>query len=87
MIEAALEPFIYELVGESRLIYLPAPPPFSIHYSTESHRGSISAEHGVGVMKAHALHYSKGDVSRAYMRKIKNVFDDRGIMNPGKVIE
>jgi len=66
-IEAALEPFVYELV--------------------QSHNGSISAEHGIGLMKTHALPYSKGEVSRNYMKRIKNVFDDRGIMNPGKVIE
>ncbi|KAG6911845.1 hypothetical protein DXG01_000092 [Tephrocybe rancida] len=52
-----------------------------------SHRGSISAEHGVGAMKTHALHYSKSDVSIAWMKKIKEVFDPRGIMNPGKVLE
>ncbi|KAF9512603.1 hypothetical protein BS47DRAFT_1372766 [Hydnum rufescens UP504] len=74
VIDAALEPFVYELIGEARPVF-------------GRYKGSISAEHGIGVMKAHALHYSKGDVSRAYMRRIKDVFDDRGIMNPGKVIE
>jgi FAD/FMN-containing dehydrogenase len=59
----------------------------SVHSHTASHRGSISAEHGIGVMKAHALHYSKGAVSREYMRRIKRVFDPKGILNPGKVIE
>lgn len=38
-------------------------------------------------MKAHALHYSKGNVSREYMRRIKQVFDPKGILNPGKVLE
>ena len=52
-----------------------------------SYKGSISAEHGVGVMKAHSLHYSKDAVSLAWMRKIKDLFDERGIMNPGKVLE
>ncbi|KAG5644747.1 hypothetical protein DXG03_007876 [Asterophora parasitica] len=51
-----------------------------------SHRGSISAEHGVGAMKTHALKYSKSDVSIAWMKKIKQIFDPRGIMNPGKVL-
>ncbi|KAF8332344.1 putative DLD2-D-lactate dehydrogenase [Cantharellus anzutake] len=66
-IEAALEPFVYEVV--------------------ESLHGSISAEHGIGLMKTHALQYSKGEVSRRYMKRIKQVFDERGIMNPGKVFE
>ncbi|KAF8314317.1 FAD-linked oxidase [Clavulina sp. PMI_390] len=66
-IEAALEPYVYELVS--------------------SHKGSISAEHGIGYMKTHAMHYSKGDVSREYMKRIKAVFDPKGILNPGKVVE
>ncbi|EDR15051.1 uncharacterized protein LACBIDRAFT_175753 [Laccaria bicolor S238N-H82] len=52
-----------------------------------SHRGSVSAEHGIGAMKTHALHYSKSPVSIALMKKIKEIFDPRGIMNPGKVLE
>ncbi|KAJ7293389.1 FAD-binding domain-containing protein [Mycena rebaudengoi] len=52
-----------------------------------SYRGSISAEHGIGAMKTHALHYSKNDVSIAWMKKIKKLFDPQGIMNPGKVLE
>lgn len=56
-------------------------------FSLESHRGSVSAEHGIGLMKAHALHYSKSNESIALMKKIKNLFDERGIMNPGKVLE
>ncbi|RDB28695.1 D-lactate dehydrogenase [cytochrome] 2, mitochondrial [Hypsizygus marmoreus] len=52
-----------------------------------SHRGSVSAEHGIGAMKTHALHYSKSDVSIAWMKKIKDLFDPHGIMNPGKVLE
>jgi FAD/FMN-containing dehydrogenase len=52
-----------------------------------SYRGSVSAEHGIGAMKTHALHYSKNDVSIEWMKKIKALFDPRGIMNPGKVLE
>lgn len=51
-----------------------------------SYKGSISAEHGIGRMKTHALHYSKDATSRAWMKKLKDLFDERGIMNPGKVI-
>ena len=52
-----------------------------------SYRGSISAEHGIGAMKTHALHYSKRRESIELMKKIKDVFDPKGIMNPGKVLE
>ncbi|KAG9007220.1 hypothetical protein FRB93_008043 [Tulasnella sp. JGI-2019a] len=51
-----------------------------------SHRGSISAEHGIGSMKPKHLHFSKDDVSIDLMRKVKVLFDERGIMNPGKVV-
>ncbi|KDQ08452.1 hypothetical protein BOTBODRAFT_191727 [Botryobasidium botryosum FD-172 SS1] len=52
-----------------------------------SYNGSISAEHGIGAMKTQHLHYSKGQVSIDMMRRIKALFDERGIMNPGKVVE
>ncbi|KAG5221453.1 actin interacting protein [Salix suchowensis] len=68
-IQDALEPFIYELVGTSTSHHL-----FGViinrAYISASHRGSISAEHGIALMK-----------------QIKQLFDPRGIMNPGKVIE
>jgi (R)-2-hydroxyglutarate---pyruvate transhydrogenase len=51
-----------------------------------SHRGSVSAEHGIGAMKTHALQYSKSQVSIDWMKKIKQVFDPNGIMNPQKVL-
>jgi FAD/FMN-containing dehydrogenase len=52
-----------------------------------SYKGSISAEHGIGAMKTHAIHYSKSGVAIDIMRRIKQVFDPHGIMNPGKVLE
>lgn len=46
-------------------------------------RGTISAEHGVGVQKAHALHLSRSAAEIATMRAIKNALDPQGILNPG----
>ncbi|KIO25753.1 hypothetical protein M407DRAFT_24911 [Tulasnella calospora MUT 4182] len=57
-----------------------------IYEVVASHRGSISAEHGIGKMKPQHLHYSKDAVSIDLMKKIKQLFDERGIMNPGKVV-
>ncbi len=48
--------------------------------------GSISAEHGIGVMKRDLLREVKAPVEIEMMRKIKDAFDPRGILNPGKVI-
>ncbi len=48
--------------------------------------GSISAEHGIGRMKAHALETVKNPVELSLMRGIKAAFDPRGILNPGKLL-
>ena len=46
-------------------------------------RGTISAEHGVGVQKAHALSLSRSPAEIAAMRAIKHALDPHGILNPG----
>ncbi len=48
--------------------------------------GSISAEHGVGVMKRDILPDYKDPVAIDLMRGIKKLLDPNGILNPGKVI-
>ena len=47
------------------------------------HGGSISAEHGIGRLKAHYLDFSRSLEEIAAMRAIKNAWDPRGLMNPG----
>jgi FAD/FMN-containing dehydrogenase len=47
--------------------------------------GSISAEHGVGLLKRDFLHYTRSAEELQLMREIKAVFDPHGILNPGKV--
>ena len=53
---------------------------------TSSHGGSISAEHGLGLMKRNHLHFSKSANSIHYMKAIKQLFDPKGILNPYKVL-
>jgi D-lactate dehydrogenase (cytochrome) len=48
--------------------------------------GSISAEHGIGVLKRDLLPGVKDAVSLDVMRAIKTALDPRGILNPGKVL-
>jgi FAD/FMN-containing dehydrogenase len=48
--------------------------------------GSISGEHGIGQLKRDLLPHAKSPVELALMRKIKNVLDPNGILNPGKVL-
>ena len=49
--------------------------------------GSISAEHGVGLVKKDYLKYTKSPEEITIMKQIKSVFDPLGIMNPGKLID
>ncbi|PKA65552.1 putative D-2-hydroxyglutarate dehydrogenase, mitochondrial [Apostasia shenzhenica] len=49
-------------------------------------RGSISAEHGLGLMKADKIHYSKSAETVQVMTSIKKLFDPKGIMNPYKLL-
>jgi len=48
--------------------------------------GSISAEHGVGVMKRDILPRYKDPVALDLMRSLKRMLDPNGILNPGKVL-
>jgi FAD/FMN-containing dehydrogenase len=48
--------------------------------------GSISAEHGIGVLKRDELPEVKDKVAIELMRSIKALLDPLGIMNPGKVL-
>jgi FAD/FMN-containing dehydrogenase len=59
--------------------------PFVMDY-VRQHRGSVSAEHGVGVQKPKYLNYSKTKEAIDLMKQIKSAFDPNGIMNPYKVI-
>ena len=52
----------------------------------KEHKGSVSAEHGIGFQKTSFLEYSKSKPMIDYMKKIKHVFDPNGIMNPYKVL-
>ena len=48
--------------------------------------GSISAEHGIGLMKRADLARVKSAVEMDLMRRIKAALDPKGILNPGKVL-
>lgn len=53
---------------------------------TRQHKGSISAEHGLGFKKKNFIHFSNSDTAVQSMRQLKQVFDPCGIMNPYKVL-
>mgnify|MGYP002717850391 CR=1 FL=1 len=47
--------------------------------------GTLTGEHGVGLLKRAFLRDELGDAQHALQAKIKAVFDPHGILNPGKV--
>jgi FAD/FMN-containing dehydrogenase len=57
-----------------------------VHDAVEAVGGSISAEHGLGVLRAAEARRYKSDVEMKLQRAIKHALDPLGIMNPGKGI-
>ena len=53
---------------------------------TREYKGSISGEHGIGLLKQPYLSYCRSEADLARMRGIKAVFDPLNIMNPGKLL-
>jgi len=47
--------------------------------------GTLTGEHGVGILKRRWLGDELGEAQLGIQRQIKRVFDPRGILNPGKV--
>ena len=57
-----------------------------IHTLVMSYDGSFSAEHGIGQLKRKELVAFKSPVALSLMRSIKQLFDPKNIMNPGKML-
>ena len=57
-----------------------------VYEVVNSLRGSISAEHGLGVLKRDEIKLYKSPLELEMMRAIKNALDPHGLMNPGKVL-
>lgn len=58
----------------------------AVHDLVDAFEGSISAEHGIGRIKADDLQRYGDPVKLAAMRAIKQALDPHGIMNPGAVL-
>src|SRR6266496_549743 len=48
-------------------------------------KGSLSAEHGVGIARTEYMHDQLGDELLNVLREIKRAFDPKNIFNPGKI--
>ena len=99
-LQAAIEPFVYEFTRDARGRRAACPPrPAGLRGCAPPQSGrlrtlapalvlrSVSAEHGLGAMKAGVIHYSKPPEAVEMMRSLKQLFDPTGILNPGKVLE
>ena len=57
-----------------------------VYEVVSSLQGSISAEHGLGVLKREQIKRYKDPLELELMRSIKRALDPHGLMNPGKVL-
>lgn len=58
-----------------------------VYAPLEAVRGSISAEHGIGIDKKPYLPLSRSPAEIALMATVKRALDPRNILNPGKVVD
>ena len=59
----------------------------AIYGAVHARQGSISAEHGIGVMKRAYLPLARTPEEIALMRRLKTTLDPKGILNPGVILE
>ncbi|CAN7396405.1 FAD-binding oxidoreductase [Rhizobacter sp. LjRoot28] len=57
-----------------------------VYDAVTAHDGSISAEHGIGMLKREELVRRKSPVALGLMRAVKQALDPHGLMNPGRLL-
>jgi FAD/FMN-containing dehydrogenase len=76
-------------VGEEAAAFLAAHETRANHIvydAVSAHGGSISAEHGIGVLKREDLPLYKDATALALMRAVKSALDPQNLLNPGRVL-
>jgi FAD/FMN-containing dehydrogenase len=58
----------------------------TVYTLVREYGGSISAEHGIGLLKKSFLDYSRSEPEIDLMRRMKHALDPAGLLNPGKVL-
>ena len=53
----------------------------------KAHRGTISAEHGIGLLKKDYLGYSRSPEEIEVLRAVKRALDPKNLLNPGKIVD
>jgi FAD/FMN-containing dehydrogenase len=93
---AAAQLVVFGHIGDGNLHIIIGPRPFTeaarhrveeiVYGLLAPHKGSVSAEHGIGLEKRDWLHVTRSPQEIALMRTLKNAMDPRNILNPGKVL-
>lgn len=89
--------FYFGHIGDSNLHLtldcraLPQPAPLLeveelVYTAVGEMAGSVSAEHGIGLLKREFLHHSVSPEALQVMRQLKQALDPKGILNPGKLL-
>ncbi len=58
-----------------------------VAHLVKAYGGSFSGEHGDGRVRAEFIKLMIGEANYNILQRIKNTFDPKGILNPGKIIE
>ena len=58
-----------------------------IYANLAKNKGSVSAEHGIGLDKKAYLNTSRSEEEINLMRVLKKALDPKGILNPGRIID
>ena len=58
-----------------------------VYAPLKAHGGSISAEHGIGLIKKPYLHHCRTESEIALMKLLKQTLDPQNILNPGRILE
>lgn len=87
---------VFGHIGDGNLHMIVGPRPYSeasrhraeeiVYTALKPYKGSVSAEHGIGLEKRDWLHITRSPEEIALMKTIKAAMDPKGILNPGKVL-
>ena len=76
-----------DALGREEFFRLTGDADHAVFDLVKRHRGSISAEHGIGLVKKDYLGYSRSPAEIALMRRLKALLDPDNLLNPGKILD
>ena len=60
---------------------------FAVAKLVKKYRGSLSGEHGDGIVRSEFIPFVLGESNYSLFKKIKTLFDPHNIFNPGKIVD